>query len=386
MHFFTQILRTNPNTGAIERPWRQYDRENGGMFVLADPAHGAQRHHKDNAVMVASYSEALELVRKGFSIRMSDGRSAPSLISPASLEFVDEPVERLDELWTYTMPEPPFPIETVMQELREHLISQASDIGRIGNAETAGAFIGFPFDPLDDSENDEARERIDLDRFNITRIVRIAYQSAFRPGPGDEISEDDVDELEQIITGSMVRFSRRHGSPLDREGSALQRTVLAAYYRWQIVDGYFLSGGELDQGATEAIGALTGMPAYAVRNALSRDGISLVKSKIDLPALVRWIVTRRNFAPLRLSETREERRTWQVLHELQHQPLSDAFLKIRAMFPNASADLASAEEAIAARREAGQIPSDAELRHYATTLDIAPDNLILALHKHWGTR
>ena len=356
------------------------------MFVLADPAQGAERHHKSNAVMVPSYSEALALVRKGYSIRVSDGRNAANLVTPGSLQFVDEPVDRLDDLWTYTMPEVPFTLDAVMQELREHLLSQASDIGWIANADAASTFIGFNFDPVDGGESREALERVDLERFNISRIVRAAYQSAFRPWPGDEISEDDVDELEQIITGSMVRFHRRHGSPIDQESSALQRTLLAAYYRWQIVDGCFLTRVELNQGATEAIGALTGMPANAVRNALSRDGISLVKSKIDHPALIEWIITRRNFAPLRQCELWEERWTWRVLHQFFHLPLPDAFAEIRTQMRNFSSDLAAAEQTIADHREAGEMPSEAELRRYAAALGIAPDNLILQLHKHWGAR
>lgn len=354
------------------------------MFMLADPTAGAHKHHKDNAIMVASYSEALELVRSGYSIRMSDGRSAPTLVSPASLELIDQPVEQIDDLWNYTMPEVPFSLETVTKELREHILSQASDIGWIADAEAASAFIGYEFDPTDDSESDEALAQIDLERFNITRIVRAAYQSAFRPWPGREISEEDVDELEQIITGSMVRFGRRHSSPMDREGSPLQRTVLAAYYRWQIVDGGFLAEETLDQGATEAIGALTGMPANAVRNALSRDGISLVKSKIDYPALVDWIITRRNFAPLRQSEQPAERWTWRALHEILHKPLPEAFVQIRKMILNPSADLDPAEQVILAKRESEQLPSEAELRRYASALGIAPDNLILQLHDHWG--
>lgn len=353
------------------------------MFVLADPIVGAQKHHKNNAVMVASYSEALELVRSGYSIRMSDGRSAASLVSPASLELIDQPVAQIDDLWSYTMPEVPFSLEIVMKELRKHILSQASDIGWIADAEAASAFIGFEFDPTNDSESDEAIANIDLERFNITRIVRAAYQSAFRPCRGGGISEDDVDELEQIITGSMVRFGRRHSSPIDHEGSALQRTVLAAYYRWQIVDGRFLVEENLDQSATEAIGALTGMPANAVRNALSRDGISLVKSKIDYPLLLEWIITRRNFAPLRQSEQPAERWTWRVLNEILHEPLPEAFAQIRKMMSNSSADLAAAERVILARREVDQLPSEADLRRYAYELGIAPDNLILQLHEHW---
>jgi len=384
--FYTQILRTNPGTGAIERPWRMRERGNLGMFVLGDPSHGGQKHHKENAVMVPSYSEALELVRKGFSIRMSDGRSPANLVSPGSLEFVDEPVERLDDLWAYTMPEPSFTLEQVMDELRRHILSQASDLGWIANDAVASAFIGFPFDPTEDSDSSETSDRIDLEQFNITRIVRRAHEAAFRPWPSAGLSEEDADELEQIITGSLTRFPRRDPSPMDMEGSALQRTLLAAYYRWQIIDGCFLASEEIDQSATEAIGALTGMPAAAVRNALSRDGLSLVKSKIDLAALTEWVVTRRNFAPFRQSEQREERWTWRALHELRNLPLQDAFARIRLRMPDYTQDLSAAEAAIGTRREAGQIPSEAELRRYAASLGIAPDNFILELNKHWGGR
>lgn len=362
-------------------------RERGlnGMFVLGDPAQGAQKHHKGNAVMVPSYSEALELVRKGFSIRMSDGRSAPSLVSPASLEFVDEPVKHIDELWTYTMPEPPFTLDAVMQDLRRHLRSQAADIGLIAGNEAASAFIGFEFDSLDDAESHQVIEKIDLSRFNMARIVREAYVSAFRPWPSHEISEDDIDELEQILTGSLVSFGRRHPSPLDFEDSPLRRTMMAAYYRWQITDGCFPGGGEIDQSATEAIGSLTGMPAAALRNALSRDGLSLVKSKIDTEALTEWVVTRRNFAPLRQSELPEERWAYQLLHYFKTQPLEEAFATIRERVHN-SPDLPDAEEVIRRRRQAGQIPSHAEIRRYAAAIRVAPDNFILALTDLWEAR
>lgn len=379
------MVRTNPMTGAIERPWRQRERGINGMFVLADPAHGAEKHHKNNATFVSSYSEAFELVRKGYSIRMSDGRSPASLVSPGSLQFIDEPVECIDDLWTYTMPEVPFSLDTVLQELRCHLVSQASDIGWTADPAAASAFIGFDFCPNDDGESEEAMERIDLERFNITRIVREAYRSAFRPGPGREISEEDVDELEQIIMGTMVRFGRRHWSPLDREGSALQRTLLAAYHRWQIVDGNFFASDTIDQSTTDAIGILTGMPAHAVRNALSRDGISLVKSKIDGPALMEWVITRRNFAPLRQSETWAERWTYRVLHELRTLPLPQAFASVRKRMLNASPDLDAAEQIILARREACELPTEPELRRYAAALDIAPDNFILELHRYWAS-
>lgn len=356
------------------------------MFVLGDPAYGSQRHHKENAVFVSSYLEALELVRKGFAIRMSDGRSAPSLVAPGSLEFIDEPVTRLDDLWTYTMPEPPFSLGTVMIELKQHLRSQAADLGLIASADAASAFVGFPFDPVDDHECREALERIDLSRFNMTRIVTAAYHSAFRPtAESPSISEEDVDELEQIMVGSLTRFGRRHGSPLDHEGSALQRTILSAYYRWQIAHGGFLAGevsdgrdGAIDQSVTEAVAALTGMPVTAVRNTLSRDGLSLVRSKLDLPALTDWVVTRRNFAPLREEETHEGRWAWRIANDLYDQPGPEGFARARSRIGDHSRDLDEAEAAMMKRTAAGEIPTAAEIRRYALALHVSPDSLFAA--------
>lgn len=356
------------------------------MFVLGDPAIGEKRHHKSNAIMVSSYSEALELVRKGCSIRMSDGRSPPNLVSATSLEFIDEPVMRLDHLWNYTVPEAPFSLESVMEELRTHLIAQAADISLIAGEAAASAFIGFEWDCHEKAMSAESKQKVNLSQFNITRIAQAAYEGAFCPNTCDEISEDEVDELEQIITGSMVRFDRRFSSPLDREGSALQRTLLAAYYRWQISDGCFLAREELDQSATQAIGALTGMPANAVRNALSRDGISLVKSKIDYPSLLNWIVTRRNFAPLRQSEMPEERSTWRVLNHFLNLPLAEAISAARSQTAVETPGLLALEKVIIQRRLANEIPTQAELREYAKALCILPDNFILQLHRLWEAK
>ena len=377
---FTQIVRTNPQTGAIERPWRQRD----GHFVLADPAHGAQRHHKENAITVPTYSEAVELVRRGHPVRMSDGGSAASLVSPASLELIDAPVERIDDLWNYTMPEAPFSLQDMLSDLRRHIQSQASDIGWTANSDAASAFIGFPFDPTDDSDDAQVLDRIDLDRFNITRIARSAYVSAFRPWSGPAISEDDADELEQIIGGATTRYGRRHPSPLDREVSPLFRTLMAAYFRWQIVDGCFLSDERLDQNAMVAIGALTGMPAPAVRNALSREGISTVKSKLDYAALIEWIVNRRNFAPLREEEQPKARLTWRCIHEMHTYPMGEAFSNIRKITGAANDDVTMAEQAIDAAVARGQSPGDTNLRRYATAIGAQPDSFILALREHWA--
>lgn len=365
----------NPQTGEIERPWRQRD----GMFVLADPTNGAERHHKEKAILVDSYSEALELVRKGFSIRMSDGRNSANLISPSSLEIIDEPVKHIDELWNYTMPEVPFTLDEVLGELRLHLQSQASDLYWIANEHAASEFIGFAFDASEHSECEEARGKIDLDRFNITRITRAAYAAAFRPWPSYPISEEDVDELEQILGASLTRFGRRHYSPLENEESALFRTLMSAYYRWQIWDGCFLGEEVLDKDAFRALTILTGMSQGAIRNSLSREGISTVKGKLDYAALLEWLKQRNGFVPLREDEQPVAHHAYRHASTLKSLPTDEAFKAIRKSCGCSGGRLDKAEAALKARLEGGEKPTDRELRDYAKEIGVRVDLFILAM-------
>jgi 3-deoxy-D-arabino-heptulosonate 7-phosphate (DAHP) synthase class II len=76
------ITRRNPATGKIETPLQEH-----GWYVLGDPAHGKDKHKAEFAVKVRTLEEVLHHVRRGFSVRMSDGVTRPSLISPKSLEI-----------------------------------------------------------------------------------------------------------------------------------------------------------------------------------------------------------------------------------------------------------------------------------------------------------
>lgn len=379
MHY-VQIIRVNPKSGAVERPWRQRD----GSFVLGDPKHGAERHHDENAVKVKSYSEALELVRMGFAIRMSDGSSAPSLVVPASLDFVETPVDRLDDLWTYTMPEPPFTLDEVLADIRKHLVSQAADTFWIAGAYAASAFIGFDFEPWEHAEDPETRSRIDLEAFNLTRLARAAYVAAFRPYSSNALSEEDVDEIEQVLCSTMTQFSHRIPSPMDTPSSPLCRTLLAAYYRWQITDGCFLAGDRIDHAGTVAIEALTGMPQAAIRNALSRDGISVLKSKIDYPKLLEWLQSRRGFVPLREDEQPNSHFTWRVMNALGTVPAPEAFDRARKLIAHPPAELGQVETRLSAAHEAGRVPSEIDLRAYAQLIGALPDTFITVMAQQWA--
>ena len=384
MHY-TQIIRHNPTTGATERPWRDRDH----FFTLGDPAKGAERHHKENAIRVDCYSEAAELVHNGHSIRMSDGKSSASLVVPGSLEFVDAPVKRLDDLWTYTMPEPPFSLEDVMSDLRKFLACQAATTYWIAGEEAANAFIGFEFD-AGEVEWSKTQDRIDLSRFNLTRLAENAYHSAFRDVPSYSLSEEDADELELILETSLTQVPHRHPNPLDDYSSPLCRTLLAAYFRWQIADGCFLASDKLDQGAIVAISALTGLSANAVRNSLSRDNLSLKKKDgqtiPDYSAILQWIQNRRDFVPLRQEERNEERITFDAIHELKSSPLPEAFHAIHRRtgreLPPESENL---EAKIMDHRDREQVPPQKLLRDFARCLGLLPDNFIIEMTDYWET-
>src|SRR5690606_32328843 len=114
---------------------------------------------------VDNYGEALELVERGFSIRMSDGEMPPSLVSPGSLTFVDEPVDGLDDLWTYSLPALPFTRKQLERDIRAELLSQAAELYWIAGGELANAFIGFELE-LDEVDQGTQGDLIDLSRFN----------------------------------------------------------------------------------------------------------------------------------------------------------------------------------------------------------------------------
>ncbi len=76
------ITRRNPLTGRIEIPLKEH-----GWYVLGNPAHGKLKHKTAFAVRVRTSQEVLDHLRRGFSLRMSDGVTRPSLISPKSLEI-----------------------------------------------------------------------------------------------------------------------------------------------------------------------------------------------------------------------------------------------------------------------------------------------------------
>ena len=112
-----RISRLNPKSGLVEQPYR--DKE--GQFILADPNGRAQRHHARYAVRVGTTAEAVTYLEKGFPIRMTDGQSAPSLVSAHSVTITPIDMEGEDEssLGSTSSRNPPLAKEAVMEELKQ---------------------------------------------------------------------------------------------------------------------------------------------------------------------------------------------------------------------------------------------------------------------------
>lgn len=307
---------------------------------------------------------------------MSDGKAPASLVTPASLTFVDEPVTTLDELWTFSMPSVPFSREDLEQDLRKALLVQAGETYWLANSAAADAFIGFPLD-IDGVEHGDQIEQVDLARFNFARVIQNAYEGAFRAGP-NALSDEDVDELELMIGAISGGATRRYHSPVDLPGSPLRRTMLSAYLRWKVSEGG-LFDNKLDQSAVESLAVLADMSEQAVRNSLNKEGLSPVKGKIDYEGIMRWLEQRRDFVPLRENERPEARSTWDAIHLLRTRPLPVAFEEIRTrdLRPKDDHALAFVEQKVMEAVGRGGTPAQEDLRAYARHLRLAIDTFVL---------
>lgn len=284
------ITRRNPKTGANERPWR--DRH--GNFVLGDPSYGGELHLRKHAVLTDDYDEAVALVRKGFSIRMSagDGRP-PSLISAGALELVD--VEIVPEgAIPPKAPLAPFTIDDVLKDLRKALIAEAAMIAYWGSYEAAATFIGFESSPDAGEPYDNATpDQVDLSRFRATPLIEAAYDWAYQCGMPDAFRPDQWDDLGALLDGATPGVITTP-SPMGNLDSALRVTVGTAFARWKFEFERWLPL------SVRELAYLAQMGEVAARNALAKAGIKgLGGVKNDVAR--QWLRERQNFV-----ETRED--------------------------------------------------------------------------------
>lgn len=308
-----RITRRNPRTGRTERPWRNRD----GLFVLGDPAHGAQKHHDKFAVKVATLDEAAALVGRGFSLRMTDGETPPALISPDSLLVEEAADADPAPLFAETAPKPPFLKEDMMAELRRAFLVQANQIAHAGSLEFARVFIGFktvnPLYPY--CEDDPGR--VDLTRFNATAYLDLAYDYAFQTGQHWRFGDVAAQDVREFVRGANLQASDGEQSPLADSDGLCRRAADAAFGRWNLESGRDLTVRELS--------LLAQMTEAAVRNSLSKERIAIDQGKIDGNTALVWLKQRRDFIPTRIDEGHKERWAAHARFVLDHRDFGEAF-------------------------------------------------------------
>jgi len=373
MHY-KQITRTAAN-GIVERPWRNRSHQ----FVLGDPAEGAHKHHDAVAVKVDNYGEALELVERGFSIRMSDGRNAPSLVAPSSLTLSEEPIGCLDELWTYTVPVPPFSKDRVLQELRKTLWAETCKISNIAGADAAESFCGgIAEDYHYLSYNDGEYEKIDLSKFNITRVVEAAYAYSFTHGAKTFLSEEDADELEIFLELPTSAFTDRFYSPMNNESSAIRMTTEMAYARWQLREGSGLT--------IKRMAFLARMTENAVRNSLSKLKLKPTDGLIGYDMAHPWLEARRDFLPQREDERLNSYGTWAAINLANQNPLGDGLTEIVATRPDLAKTVNLAAEPLSAALGSNRLPTVSQVRSFARAMEFNIDTFVVNAITAWESQ
>ncbi|MBV9783712.1 MAG: hypothetical protein JO264_07810 [Acidisphaera sp.] len=324
-----RITRTNPRTGKIERPWQNRD----GFFVLGNPESGAQKHHARFAKRVRTIEDVATLLGEGYSLRMTDGESPPSLISVKSLTI--EEIEDADSasLWAKTTPEPPFTKEDMMAELQRAMLVQANQIAHAGDLSFAAAFMGFETENPTYPYCEDDPGKVDLRRFNATGYLDRAYDYAFQVGQYWRFGDDTAQDVREFILGANQQASTGDSSPLADHDSKCRRAADTAFGRWKLKEGSDLTVREL---------ALLGfMTEAAVRNSLSKESIRITKGDIDNAVAFAWLKKRRDFIPTRTEEGHKERWTRDSRFLLDRHGFADAFMQILRGYPITAQELAA---------------------------------------------
>lgn len=280
------ISRVNPKTGKTEHPHR----DKQGNFILGDPSFGSELHYRKNAVLTPDYAEALRLVQKGFSIRMTAGDgSPPSLISASKLTFT-EADEASDAVAMPEDPQAPFPREAVMNDLKAALVVEAAMIVHWGSYEAAECFIGFPSsDDAGEPYDDADPSAVDLSRFRVTPLIDASYDWAFQTGNPGAFRPDYWDDLASIMDGASAGTISTP-SPMSDPDSALRVTIGTAFARWKFEFETWLPL------SVRELAYLAQMTEVGTRNALAEAGIK-GRGGIENDVAREWLAKRRKFVP-----------------------------------------------------------------------------------------
>jgi hypothetical protein len=79
-----KIIRTEPRDGIEETPVRN----RAGKFVLAHSDHGGKKHHEEAKEFANTLEEVVDMIGRGYHVRMGRKGKSPSMIAPDSLRIV----------------------------------------------------------------------------------------------------------------------------------------------------------------------------------------------------------------------------------------------------------------------------------------------------------
>ena len=326
------ITRVNPRTGHTERPWRNRD----GLFVLGDPAHGAQRHHDKFAVKVGTIEEVATLVGQGFSVRMSDGRNPASLIAADSLSVEQIKDGEPDKLFAETTPKPPFSKKDMMTELKQIMLVQANHIAHTGNLDFATSFIGFEASNAFYPFCREDLTKVDLTRFRAAHYLDRAYDYGFQVEKYWDWQDGLAQDIREFVLGANPQSSDGEASPLLNLSGLCRLTADTAFARWKLGEGSDLSIRDL--------ALLAQMTEAAVRNALSKERITIDNGEVDVAVADSWLRKRRDFIATRSDEGRKKRWAIYCRDLLSSGDFAAAFADIMRGFAITAEELAARAE------------------------------------------
>lgn len=212
----------------------------------------------------------------------------------------------------------PFSKDEAMYELKEILFVQATQISIALNSEMATQFLGVEIDSWDDRLHDDDREKIDLKRFNIFRLLGRAYDYAFQTEAYWQFDGDDWYEISGFSAGVTPFSFEGSQSPYLWDDSKVRHIVDMAIARYHLQDNFSIS--------IRGLSLLAAMTEPAVRNSLSKDGIqtSGKPASVENETARKWLSERRGFIETRTSETQQKNREQHISFLLDYRPFPEA--------------------------------------------------------------
>ena len=285
-----RISRLNPKSGLVEQPYR--DKE--GQFILADPIGRAQRHHAKYAVKVGTTAEAVTYLEKGFPIRMTDGQSAPSLVSARSVTFTPIDMEGEDEssLGSTSSRNPPLAKEAVMEELKQIICVLVGHIAFVAGNARAAEFIGFESESNYTADIDW--KKINLKDFEIAESVNLAYDYAYQSGEYWKFDRWSNNFIQVFLAG--IPRCNVHFETLTSltENSLCRRICEMAEARLH------LEGEEEEPLSIRQLSLLANITESATRTSLSREQRAAPDGMLSPEEAREWLRSRRGFVPTKL--------------------------------------------------------------------------------------